>query len=360
VTALTPQQKECQRFARSRAGQIREGMRNYIQTLSVIHAAWVEEDWKTLGYSTWAAYVDGEFGAERVQLPVEHRRKAVEELRLAGMSTRALADTLGVDRNTIKRDLREVGASHPPEEVRGADGKTYRPARSPLVEAMTGAIEDAGQRAQDHRDSSSPGEADGAANTSAAGAGACDPAPAPNSSTPDGGEVGAPAGTGAPSLGFSDPTAAASPASGAAAPDPGVAAPAEEADIPASSSVSSDPDPDPAAGEGEQGGPATSPAGPPCEKCGTEIEEEFERLGYVRCESCDPDGEHVADENGRCRVCGALEDVPQAYLSLEIVEGVHGLYLRCARCSSLVSHLKAGMPLGIALVEAHLHDDACQ
>jgi hypothetical protein len=47
--------------------------------------------------------------------------------------------------------------------------------------------------------------------------------------------------------------------------------------------------------------------------------------------------------------------VPEAYLPLEIAEGTHGLYLRCGHCASLVAHLKAGMPLALALVEAHQH-----
>ncbi len=139
MTALTPQQKERQRFARSRAGQIRFGMQNYIETLGVIAMARAEADHITLGYESWQAYVDGEFGDARIQLPAEMRRKAVEELRLAGASHREIAHTVGVSHTQVKRDL--GGTNVPPEAPRSA-----------LVEAMTGAIEDATERAQDHRE----------------------------------------------------------------------------------------------------------------------------------------------------------------------------------------------------------------
>jgi hypothetical protein len=336
MTALTPQQKERQKGARARAGQIRLGMRTYIETLGVIALAFREADHLTLGYDSWAEYLDGEFNHERLQLDPAMREKAIEELRLGGLSQRAIATTLGVSRNTVAEHFDQVAPGEPPAPVLGADGKTYSPARSPLVEAMTEAIEDAGQRAQDHRDSSSPGEADGAANTSAAGAGACDPAPAPDRVMP-----GRAAG---PGVGAPDP----------ATPDPGVAAPAEEADIPASSSVSSD-SPDPAAGEGEQGGPATSPAGPSCEKCRTDIDDD----GYRRCASCDPDGLHTADDDGGCRLCALLASVPDEYLPIQVAEGVHGLQLECG-CGAVVAYLKPGMPLAVALVEARLHHGTCQ
>lgn len=55
------------RFARARAARIREGIHNYLETLSTIADAWRENDWRTLGYESWAAYVDGEFGAERLE-----------------------------------------------------------------------------------------------------------------------------------------------------------------------------------------------------------------------------------------------------------------------------------------------------
>jgi hypothetical protein len=156
MTALDPAQRELQRFARARAGRIRDGMRNYIATLGEIYAAWNDADWTVLGYRSWQEYVDTEFGAERVRLPADQRKKAVEELRLSGMSTRAIGQTLGVNRSTVQKDL-QVGGIHPPEEVIGADGKRYR---SPLAEAVEQAIVEATDRAEDHRESP-PGDGAG-------------------------------------------------------------------------------------------------------------------------------------------------------------------------------------------------------
>lgn len=146
--------------------------------------------------------------------------------------------------------------------------------------------------AEDHRESA-PGEAEpvrGVATEpgAAAGAGACDPAPAPNSPSevqrPD-----PPAGTGESTEN----------AGSSAAPDE----PAPEHPVDATS-VPGDPEPaSPPAGKGEQGGPVTSPAGPPCEKCGAEILIGQADAGYMRCDDCDPEGDHVLDRDGcgRCR-----------------------------------------------------------
>lgn len=146
------------RFARARAARIREGIHGYLSTLTMIAEAWREEDWRTLRYPSWAAYVDGEFGAERLRLPAEHRRKAIEELRLAGMGARAIATAIGVDRETVTNDIRESrGAGIQPP---GIDDKTYsgtRPpavtettepeeAGTPLVEAMTEAVQKTAKR----------------------------------------------------------------------------------------------------------------------------------------------------------------------------------------------------------------------
>jgi hypothetical protein len=143
MTSLAPAQKERQKTARARAGRIREGMRNYIATLGDVHQAWVQEDWKPLGYESWAEYVGIEFSAERLRLPPEVRQKAAEELRLLGMTNRGIAGALNVDERTVRRDVGAANAA--PEDQQDAAS----PARSSLVEAVTGAIEDAGERAKD-------------------------------------------------------------------------------------------------------------------------------------------------------------------------------------------------------------------
>jgi hypothetical protein len=255
MTALTPEVKARQKTARARAVRIRDGITSYIHTLGDIAIAHAEGDWKTLGYESWDDYVAKEFSADRVRLPVPQRQKAVEELRLAGLSNRAIAAAVNVAETTVRRDLAATNVAPIEGEI------VDPPARSPLVEAMTGAIEDAEKRAEDHLAVAGPGEpADLQRSAEAAGA------------------VGHPV---------------------PAAPDSGVAAPAEEVLPPASS----EPDPEPAAGEGEQGGPANSPAGPPCERCDGEILPGQAKAGYKRCDDCDPEGDHQADELGECGRC---------------------------------------------------------
>lgn len=118
---------------RARAGRIREGMKSYIHTLGDVAAAYAERDWEALGYASWEAYVTEEFDAGRLGLPVEQRQKAVVELRLAGLSQRAIGSTLGVSVGTVNADLSGVQDRTPdaaPTQVKGTDGKTYQtPAR---------------------------------------------------------------------------------------------------------------------------------------------------------------------------------------------------------------------------------------
>ncbi|MFY1686406.1 helix-turn-helix domain-containing protein [Plantactinospora sp. WMMB782] len=117
-------------LARARAARIRAGIGAYLATLADIAAAYAQQDWRALGYADWQAYVDGEYSEHRLKLSPEHRQKAVAELRLAGMSQRAIGSALGVDQATVIRDLRRGDADASPEEIKGADGKTYASTRS--------------------------------------------------------------------------------------------------------------------------------------------------------------------------------------------------------------------------------------
>ncbi|MEU4592905.1 hypothetical protein [Micromonospora aurantiaca (nom. illeg.)] len=126
--------------ARERAERIRAGIHNYLETLAEIALAWERRDWQVLEYADWQAYVDGEFGADRLKLPTEHRQKAVAELRLAGMSTRAIGTALGVGQSTVRDDLRQLsGTTQLPDKVRGTDGRE-RPASRPPAAAVPPAL----------------------------------------------------------------------------------------------------------------------------------------------------------------------------------------------------------------------------
>lgn len=315
MTALTPQQKDAQALARRRVRRIRDGIKSYIHTLGDIAAAYAAEDWKTLGYPSWAAYVAKEFGAREVGLPPEQRQKAIEELRLAGLPNRAIAAALNVNEKTVRRDTGAANAA--PIEGEIVDS----PARSPLVEAITGAIEDATERAGIHRE---PAPGDEAGQPAASHPATTPPAGRDEEEAGRSGQVpasSAPDSSRAP--GFSGEEAGAPTGSGAPATDPGVAAPVEETDAQlASSRVSS-----------EQGGPATSPAGPPCGKCGGPLE-----------------------VSGECLLCAAVDAVPAAYLPFWVAENEHGYTVLVHRdCGATVAGLAAGTPIAHALVDAHLH-----
>lgn len=338
MTAMTPAQKEWRKAAQARASQIRMGMRSYIETLGLIHIAWEQQDHLRLGYPSWEAYYNAEFSEERVQLTPEMRDKAITELRIAGMSQREIAASTGLSASTVNRHLNRVA-----DETDILEGDIVPPARSSLVEAMTGAIEDAADRietagvaAPEERTDQEGGVSWARADPTAAGYPAPD-SPGGPANPPGPAEAGATGAgpTPAPVADIEDsPSEVQRPGEPA-----GTGEPTENAGTSAVTDV-----------------PATSPAGPPCEKCGGEIEPVQDGDRFMRCATCDRDGEHVAGDDGECRLCAAIEAVDDAYLPLAIAEGPNGLHLLCTYCRQLVAHLSAGMPLPLVLVEADQHN----
>lgn len=67
---------------------------------------------------------------DRRAMPRAERLEVVKALRDEGHSTRAIAGAVGVDHSTVVRDL-SGGASAPPAQVTGTDGKSYPAARVP-------------------------------------------------------------------------------------------------------------------------------------------------------------------------------------------------------------------------------------
>jgi hypothetical protein len=320
MPALTPVEKERQRSARARSSRIRMGMVNYLQTLGDVIAARAENDHLTLGYKTWQEYLDTEYGAERLKLTPELQQKAIVELRLAGASQREIGYTLGLNQSNVSRALsdRPSDADASPDEIYDRDGNLVPPAKSPLVAAMTGAIEDADKRAK------------------TAGAGLGGPAPAPNQpDAVDADLLAAAHGVPAEADGVVAPTAA-----GAGASDPA-------------------PAPDPV---GVQPSAEAAGVGPSCEKCGSDLDSYAIGAGLLRCVACDPEGAHRSGPTG-CALCADLdaliESVPAAYVHLQIAEGDDALYLRCGHCAAVVALLLPGTPLAVALIEANQHAENC-
>ncbi|MFD5814368.1 hypothetical protein [Streptomyces sp. NPDC127038] len=122
--------------ARARADRIRSGMRVLAEWQTDVIAAYAARDWETLGYETWDAYLDGEYGEHRVRLPREQRREIVAGMSAAGMSTRAIGAAIGVHHDTVNRDVQSsVGfPTDEPRTVLSLDGRE-RPATRPASAA---------------------------------------------------------------------------------------------------------------------------------------------------------------------------------------------------------------------------------
>lgn len=64
------------------------------------------ETWTVLGYDTWDAMREAEYGGAACMVPVEVRPALVFRLRKLGLTQKQIGDTLGVSDVTIHRDLR--------------------------------------------------------------------------------------------------------------------------------------------------------------------------------------------------------------------------------------------------------------
>lgn len=71
----------------------------------LIHEARDMNDHVTLGYPSWPAYLVDLFGKEPLRLTRDVRRELVAEMSEAGMSTRAIAPIVGVNAETVRRDI---------------------------------------------------------------------------------------------------------------------------------------------------------------------------------------------------------------------------------------------------------------
>lgn len=101
--------------SRERAEETAEAIRgDFADIGELARRAWDEEHWRVLEYPGWVAYVDGEFGANRV----EARRVVAHLLSGEGMSQREIAAVTGVPRSTVQDDLRDAAS---PDVTRVAD-----------------------------------------------------------------------------------------------------------------------------------------------------------------------------------------------------------------------------------------------
>ncbi|MDO0976960.1 hypothetical protein [Mycolicibacterium frederiksbergense] len=127
------------------AADITARIRTWVNAFPVddITAAFTGRIWLTMGYASWSEYLDAEFDfAGRLRLPALERVEAVAALAESGMSEVAISETLGIARNTVRKDK----ATQPvqSEQVVGKDGRTRKkPAKSNVVELFPDAAEQA-------------------------------------------------------------------------------------------------------------------------------------------------------------------------------------------------------------------------
>lgn len=103
----------------------------------LIKDAWRAFDWQALGYPSWDAYCDGEFGTSRIRLPREERREVVSSMRELGMPIRAIASATGTSKSAVDRELSGGVPNGTPETVTGIDGKTYSSSQPERPRATT-------------------------------------------------------------------------------------------------------------------------------------------------------------------------------------------------------------------------------
>lgn len=63
------------------------------------------EAWRTLGYSSWNAMREAEYGDAAFMVPKKDRPELVGRMRRAGLTQKEIADTAGVTERTVRSDL---------------------------------------------------------------------------------------------------------------------------------------------------------------------------------------------------------------------------------------------------------------
>lgn len=109
--------------AKRRVDRVKSGVERIWDDLVVLYR---ERAWSVLGYQSWDALCDAEFGGTRIALPRQQRQEVVCDLRQGGMSTRAIASAVGVSHPTVMSDL-ATGKDLPvelPVKITGLDGRT--------------------------------------------------------------------------------------------------------------------------------------------------------------------------------------------------------------------------------------------
>lgn len=110
IAFLEPVAPSSEGEARARVRKIRDGFADVAGWVLTVTTAFALRDWEWLGYASWDAYTDAEYGDLREQLPPALRPQIVAAMRAENMDQRAIAAAVGVSQKTVSRDL--IGSSH--------------------------------------------------------------------------------------------------------------------------------------------------------------------------------------------------------------------------------------------------------
>lgn len=83
------------------------------------------EAWRTLGYSSWGAMREAEYGGAAFMVPSKNRPELEARMRAKGLTNKEIGDTAGVSEATVSRDL--ANASSGPDTITNSRGQ-QRPA----------------------------------------------------------------------------------------------------------------------------------------------------------------------------------------------------------------------------------------
>lgn len=85
------------------------------------------EAWRTLGYSSWTAMREAEYGGAAFMVPSKSRPEIVARIRAAGLTQKEIAETAGVSVGTVNGDLKFSSENETPAPITNSRGQS-RPA----------------------------------------------------------------------------------------------------------------------------------------------------------------------------------------------------------------------------------------
>ncbi|NKS70688.1 hypothetical protein GS584_18965 [Rhodococcus hoagii] len=107
------------------AGTVRD---NFAKLQDYVHEAKTGEIHLALGFKSWTAYLADALGERPLMVDREQRRELVEYLSSEGMSTRAIATVTGVNRETVRQEVKATAGDKKlssENRTTGLDGKEY-------------------------------------------------------------------------------------------------------------------------------------------------------------------------------------------------------------------------------------------